>query len=292
MKVLGAALLSAAALVGAPSAAVPPYATLVHLYDYDASAPLDVRESSVSVQETVTRHELSFASPKAGRIPATLFVPRAAGRFPAVILQPGLGSRREDAIPDAENLAELGAVTLTMDSPHTRPSGPALIRCKSRDRAPYIQYVVELRRAVDLLASRPEVDPSRIGYNGFSYGATVGGTLAGVEHRIKAFSLQSGLPYQSRFLRTQCLRLKRTRLAAYVKAMQVLDPIRYVGRAVPSALLFQVGTYDTLATRRAQLAYFRAASRPKTMRWYRSGHYLTPAAYAFRNAWLRARLGF
>jgi cephalosporin-C deacetylase-like acetyl esterase len=292
MKAFVVSALSAVALVGAPSAAVPPYGTLVHLYDYNAAAPLDVRETSVSTRDTVTIHELSFASPKGGRVTASLIVPRAAGRFPAVIVQPGLGGRREDAIPDAESLAERGAVTLAIDSPHTRPGGPALIRCRSRDRFPYIQYVVELRRAVDLLASRPEVDASRLGYTGFSYGATVGGTLSGVEHRIKAFVLQSGLPAHSRFLRTQCTRLSRARLAAYVRSMQVIDPIRYVGHAAPSALFFQNGTRDTLATRRQQQAYFRAASAPKTFRWYRAGHPLNPRARADRDAWLRARLGF
>jgi dienelactone hydrolase len=292
MKALLVAAVSAVALVGAPSAAVPPYSGLVRLYDYDATAPLAARETSVSTRENLTVHEISFASPKGGRVPGTLFVPRGGGRYPAVIVQPGLGSRRDDALPDAENLAEHGAVTLAIDSPHTRVGGPALVRCRSRDRAPYIQYVVELRRAVDLLVSRPEVDPSRIGYQGFSYGATVGGTLSGVEHRIKAFALPSGLPYQSRFLRSQCPRLKRARLAAYLQALRVVDPIRYVGHAAPSALLFQVGTRDTLATRRQQQAYFRAASAPKQMRWYRSGHYLTPRATAYRESWLRARLGF
>jgi BAAT / Acyl-CoA thioester hydrolase C terminal len=45
---------------------------------------------------------------------------------------------------------------------------------------------------VDLLSARPEVDEQRLGYIGWSYGAAIGGLLAAVERRIKAYVLAVG----------------------------------------------------------------------------------------------------
>jgi dienelactone hydrolase len=287
-----AAALALMGVLAGPGAAGPPYDQLVRLYDYNAGAPLDVREESVDdAGDGITVHSLSFASPKGGRATAALVLPARTGRAPAVIVQPGFGARSEEAVPDGVALARLGAVALALDPPHLR-SGAAHFGCRPSDRKTYIQYVVELRRTIDLLAARPEVDASRIGYTGFSYGAVVGGTLAGVDHRVKAFALQSGGPRFSLVQRDQCTQLSRKRLRAYVKALAVVDSIRYVGHAAPSALLFQNGTRDPLYTRRSIRAYVAAASQPKLLRWYRSGHGLTPRANADRTAFLRSQLGF
>ena len=58
----------------------------------------------------------------------------------------------------------------------------------------YIQMVMDLRRAVDVLISPKDVDTDRIGYVGHSLGATWGAPLAAAEKRIKVFVLMGGLP--------------------------------------------------------------------------------------------------
>jgi hypothetical protein len=50
-----------------------------------------------------------------------------------------------------------------------------------------------LRRAIDFVPSRPEVDPRRLGYVGHSFGAMFGGILAGVESRVAGFALMAGV---------------------------------------------------------------------------------------------------
>ena len=50
--------------------------------------------------------------------------------------------------------------------------------------APVGQAVQDVRRTIDLLASRPEVDPKKIGITGISLGGIVSGTAAGMEPRI------------------------------------------------------------------------------------------------------------
>ena len=52
--------------------------------------------------------------------------------------------------------------------------------------------IIDLRRAVDLLASRSDVDPERIAYLGVSYGGMMGGLLASIEDRLQAYVLIVG----------------------------------------------------------------------------------------------------
>jgi cephalosporin-C deacetylase-like acetyl esterase len=49
-----------------------------------------------------------------------------------------------------------------------------------------------MRRGVDLLVARKDIDPKRIAYVGHSYNATVGGFLSGVDKRVAAFVLMAG----------------------------------------------------------------------------------------------------
>jgi hypothetical protein len=57
-------------------------------------------------------------------------------------------------------VTKLGAASILIDPPHVRPDGPTLFHCDGRDRDAYVQYVVEVRRALDILSTRPEVDSS------------------------------------------------------------------------------------------------------------------------------------
>ncbi len=61
------------------------YEELVTRFDYDNRAPLDLRERSVEDRAGVRVHDISYASPKGGRVPAYLVVPEGKGPFAAVI---------------------------------------------------------------------------------------------------------------------------------------------------------------------------------------------------------------
>src|SRR5919198_1791374 len=202
----------------------------------------------------------------------------------------GSGGTRLDFVVPGSWMAARGAVALTIDSPLVRSRLGA-----ARGRAGLIQNrnltaqsVVELRRAVDLLQSLPQVDPNRIAYVGYSAGARVGGLLAGIEHRIKAFDLLSGgaVPPSDyakaapRSLQPDILRL-----------LGQVDPLRYVRRAAPSVLFFQDGRRDRVVPRAALENLSRAGSAPKIIRWYDSGHDLPKQAYRDQLRWLSRELG-
>jgi dienelactone hydrolase len=279
MKLL-AALAAALALGGTPS------------FEYDASAPLRVQEAGVQTYGGIAVHDLSYASPVRGRVPAYIVLPPGKGPFPVVLFAPGSGGTRDELIGDAEDLANRGIAGFLFTPPILRPDGPFLTTCKAaKDVATVVQYVKEMRRAVDVIASRPELDAHRIGYVGFSLGADFGAILAGVDHRIRAYALQSGRGHFSVLPAADCKqRMGATRGAAYGRAYAVVDGVRYVRRAAPAALLLQNGTLDPISPRSDVLALYRAAKGPKTVRFYRSPHRLPPAATTFRDGWLLARL--
>jgi len=58
---------------------------LRRLFDYDQSAPLDIKEVSVINRNGIQIHDINFASPKSGRITAYLVVPAERGRFAGVL---------------------------------------------------------------------------------------------------------------------------------------------------------------------------------------------------------------
>src|SRR5580704_14445268 len=164
-----------------------------NLYDYDANAPLEVREAGVEDRDGIKIHDLSFASPKGGRVTSYILVPPGKGPFPAVLFMHGNGATVGRAVSrQALAFAKTGFVYMSIDGPYcgarAEPGGFMFDGShprESRDRM--IQNVIEMRRSVDLLVSRSEVDASRIGFIGSSYGAITGGLLSGVEQRIKAY---------------------------------------------------------------------------------------------------------
>ncbi|NTX36491.1 dienelactone hydrolase family protein [Myxococcus sp. CA033] len=268
--------------------------------DYDAKAPLDVKTVRAQRRGDVTVTELTYASPKGGRVPAYLVTPPGPGPFAGLtFLHWGQGSKNE-FLDEALSLARAGVVSLLVDAPHVRP---APWRGSLKGAAIYdssLQMLVDMRRAVDLLASRPEVDARRLGFVGHSMGAMVGGALAGVEPRLRAFVLMNGVGDYSKSIREMELdnekqlanAMSKEDFAKLVRRMAVLDGVVGVGHASPRALFFQNGRSDAWVTAAQVNAFIDAATMPKLAKVYEGGHELGDAARRDRAQWLRTHLGF
>jgi dienelactone hydrolase len=284
---------------GPASTAPAPAPADIKLFDYDAAAPLDARFLSSETRDGLTIQEVEYASPRGGRVPATVMIPAGTGPFAGILLLHGAPGSRKQTFKEAAELARHGAVTLSIDAPFARPGRPAgeVLRFDERDRDDSIQLIVDLRRGVDLLLARPYVDPQRLGFVGGSYGGAMGGLLAGVEKRIKAYALfvgDGGLV--SHFTGADdtngpLQRMPKEQADRWLAAMRPIEPIHFVGRAAPAHLLFQNGRQDTLVPPADGRAFQEAGSEPKTIQWYDSGHKLPDEARTARRVWLAERLG-
>lgn len=181
------------------AAATPSAAQLKadEVFAYDAKKPLNLRNGKSESVDGVTVSEVWYDSPKIGRVPGYLVVPRGKGPFGAVVYMHWRQSDKSEFLSEALDWAKREvAVGLMIDAPCWRADvpQPAPDKRAEWERDGYIQMVVDLRRGVDLLLARTDVGPNRIAYVGHSRGATWGAPLAAVEKRIKVFVLMGGLP--------------------------------------------------------------------------------------------------
>src|SRR3989441_8479203 len=104
--------------------------------------------------------------------------------------------------PEALFYAKAGAISLLVDYPWVRPApwrrGVPNFDKPELDHEIYIQAVVDIRRGIDLLLARKDVDPKRLAYVGHSYGAQWGAILSAVDERIKTAVLVRGGGEKSR----------------------------------------------------------------------------------------------
>jgi dienelactone hydrolase len=194
-------------------------------------------------------------------------------------------------------LAEAGAVVLTLDAPFARRDPRAPLAFTRQDSVDLVQHVVDLQRAVDVLVARADVDPARLAGMGISHGGSVGALLAGVERgsrRTRSRSPTAGggalhAPHRARM--PTPAGADAAAWCAWYSAMEPLAATRFVARAAPAELLFLWGRQDPMARPRLAEGLWRAASAPKTARWYATGHSLPQASGDDVRAWLAARIG-
>jgi uncharacterized protein len=294
-------LLSSLLVLAGPAlaAAPPPADDAIHAFDYDAKAPLDVRVAATEKQEGVTVQTLTYASPRGGRVPAVLVVPDGKGPCAGMLFLHGAPGDHTGMMPEAMVLARRGTVALLVDAPFARPerAGANFPRFDERDRADQVQLVVDLRRGVDLLLARPDVDPKRLGFLGISFGAATGGLFAGVEKRIAAYALvagDGGMVSHFHALDPEndpLQRLPKEQAQRWLDLMASIEAIRFVGRAAPAHLLFQNGRQDRTVPPSAAKEFQDAGSQPKTVLWYDTDHRLGRQAIQDRQEWLADRLG-
>ena len=289
------ALVLGAHFSAAPLAGQTP-ALPLELFAYDRAAPLELADSVIGTEDGVRIHAIRFASPKGGEVTGRLMVPPGRGPFAGVVLAHGMPASAEQMTGRGVYIARHGAVVIAIDAPFARRAGDPLALTPA-DSAEQVQLIVDLQRAVDVLVARPDVDPARLAYVGRSYGGATGALFAGVERRLKTYVLavaDGGLV--AHFRRPDggfdpIPGVPDEVLRRWVQAMAPIEPIRFVGRAAPASILFQSARRDqyVLPIRAEEL--HRAASEPKTVRWYDTEHPLDARAHVDQLQWLHEKVG-
>lgn len=276
-------------------------ADLLRHFDYDQKAPLDLQEIGVEHSGAVTIHDISYASPKGGRVPAYLVVPEGKGPFAAVIwghwYMPGSAFlNRKEFLDEAVALAPAGVVSLLPDGPIARPGhkedNSDLSEQQITDR---VQAVVDMRRGADLLLARSDADPRRLAYVGHSYNAETGAFLSGIDRRFKVFVLMAGAMSDEVTLRAKEIQDYRQKVGsekfdAFVAKYSWLDQGKYVSHAAPAVVFLQYASQEKFLTPERDRQYAAVVSEPKRFKLYDAPHALNAGARRDRIAFLIEQL--
>jgi cephalosporin-C deacetylase-like acetyl esterase len=303
-----ALLLGAAGVLAADKSekSPPRFEDLVREFDYDRNALLNIREEQKEEKDGATVIELTYDSPRGGRVPATLVLPPGKGPFAGILFGHWMMPRspfrnRKEFLEEALFLARSGTVSLLTDAPMIRPGFlpekdglKSLVQNAEASR----QQVIDFRRGVDLLISRGDVDPARIAYVGHSYNAHTGGLLAGVEKRIGSFVLMAGVFADEEFVfesKTPAIEEFRKRngeeeLRDFFRSNAFDDPAHFIGHSAPSAVFLQFGRDDAPLPESMARGYFERFAEPKRIEFYKAGHALNGEARKERVEWLAERL--
>jgi predicted esterase len=176
------------------------YRAYASLYSYDASE-LKPAVESVDVTSPWWRIErITFSAPYGSeRIIAHLFLPKSASPpYQTVVYFPHNSALVLPSF-DKADMSYLGffvkagralMVPIYKGMFERRLSPPAAGPNALRDVT--IQQMKDLRRSIDYLETRPDIDSRRVAYYGISLGARLGSIALAVEHRFKAAVLYSG----------------------------------------------------------------------------------------------------
>ena len=273
-------------------------------FDYDQSAPLRIEQVGTRQQNGVTVEDITYSGGDGDRVPAYLVIPTGKGPFAAVLwghwMMPGSPyMNRKEFLAEAIALAPSGVVSLLIDAPMVRPGAKPAADAETYKHA-FRQDVIDLRRGLDLLLARKDVDARRIAYVGHSFHAATGGVLAGVDSRPKAFVLMAAGMDSERLLVSQAEQAKKMRegvgeaaLKQFIASTPWMNPAKYLGEGSKHApILLQFGTHDAYMTKEDCDEYASVVSPPKEIKFYATDHDLNAAARHDRDAWLQEELAF
>lgn len=234
----------------------------IGLWTTDAPAPRHA--------PTLRARRFEYSS-RGDRVPGLLLLPATgAGPFPLVLLQHGAGGSKHSDYLDAARLpwVQRGVAVASIDFPlHGERASAKLseqllgvaaasVRSAHPDTLALWsefsrQSVSDLGRALDALATVPELDAGRVAYAGFSLGAILGALYCPTDARLCAAALALG--------------------GAGVGPRE-FDPAARIAEFAPRPLLFVNATRDERIPRAAAEALHAAASEPKEVIWFECGH--------------------
>lgn len=247
-------------------------------YTVQESIPEIVRERN---EDDFTEVKLRFLTRR-----AYFYKPNGASMAPAVVILPiTQGDYYTRAL--AEFLTRKGFAVLRFQSEgelqRIRDSEDMLADFERMLR----EYIVDVRRGIDWLQGRADVDRHRIGVAGISLGAIIGQTVMGVDPRLGAgaFLLGGGdlagilfASDEKSIVRVRDRIRQQTDLSDKALNQRVaeglvhLDPLTYAERIDPSRVLMISASFDEVIPKKFADRLWRKMGKPTMVR-IPTGHY-------------------
>lgn len=245
--------------------------------------------------EKFTQYWLSYPSalktdvPENNTVWCRFWQPKdGAKRRPAAVLLHWLGGNFSTLEIVGQRMAEQGIATLMLYMPNYGPRAPKdgpRVKAQHQDMDAMIatmrQAVLDVRRAGDWLARRPDVEPSRIGIVGISLGAVIGSLTAGVDDRFgrSVFLIGGGdLPaiVMNGSKETALAKERLEKEGFTIDKLRTLwkdvEPITFASRVRAEEILLINAEADEVIPKDCTVRLAAAMGSPE-VRWFKGGHY-------------------
>jgi cephalosporin-C deacetylase-like acetyl esterase len=248
-------------------------------YEYDHDLPL--LDSIRPIKDT-TDYNLSYITYRSihdNKVTGLLSVPKEGeAPFPVIILMHGLGDRKTVDYVEVGNkyLLDAGYAVLRLDISNHGDRFKYDYDFDLTDgyrywtRGMITQTVFDLRRAIDFIQTRNELDPQRVGYFGISLGGIIGTLFCSVDDGVKVpvIVLAGG---------NLNLMFGKKALSEDTKDfLSIIDPINFVAMISPRPLLMINAENDDVVPPITSKLLFKAAKEPKKIIWYPTKHHDIP----------------
>jgi pimeloyl-ACP methyl ester carboxylesterase len=264
------------------------------LFSYDRTWPIEWKTNQLRDTANCSVSEVSF-NVTDGHIADVLIISKndnALLRRPVIIFQHWGGGDKNFFRREAVAFAEKGFVCVSLNAPwHWKTLAdtasffytyPKFIRLS----------VIAIRRLIDTFARNQSIDRRNIYFIGHSYGATLGGLLAGIEPRIRGGVLMAGLPNISRTMidgRNDVW--KKNWDQDTVRFMQVtnqlaeMEPENSIGKT-KWKIYHQVADEDEYVKPEQSTRFMSKTPEPYASSHYHAGHFFNNEAMEDRIKWI------
>lgn len=261
----------------------------------------DLRDFQYTLQRAATEEQfhvyhLQFPSPfetpwpENNTVPAEYYVPRGAGasaKLASVIVLDIMDGSAILPRTMARSAAQNGMAALYFPMPCYNRRRPAADEHKRllRDNPAHYgdglrQTVMDVRRAKAILASRPEVDPARIGITGISMGGIVAALAAGVDGDFsRVVPILAGGDLASIIFHAHETRKIRAKFEANdlgrddaAVVLAGVEPLNFASRIGADRCLMINAANDEVIPKATTLKLHEAVGRPQVV-WLPAAHY-------------------
>ena len=269
---------------------------LVHQFDYQRQS-IEVVERSAERRGDAVVHDISYRAPGQDPVLAYLVTPAKSShgaKHPATMFLHWLGevnADRTDFLAEAVSLAsQSGLISLLPQEVFPFDYGPI---GDARDRDSIIKQVVQLRRGLDLLDQRHDVDTRRVALVGHDYGGMFASIVGAVDKaRIRSTVLVAIDSTWGNWFVKFFLDLPEEKVMPYLALFDTLEPTQYLGHLPRGGLLFQFATDDFFIPNALAQQIADGTNTPHVVKTYDTDHSMDlPAVEHDRDAFLARTLG-
>ena len=265
-----------------------------HFYDYDSHAPVQATETPYGKGDGYTITRVTYTSPvqtpypEDNTVTAYLFLPNELGPHPAVVaLHEWLPATTKYISTICRSIARHHVAALAIVQPFSlnRRPDPHVPQAEyvSSDVPQTLrsarQAVLDVRRGLDYLSQRTDIDSNRLGITGISLGGIVAGLAAGVDPRIHVLATFIGGAdiadiywdsYKTRGLHAALLRAGWT-YSSLKEAMIPVESSHWIHGFDPKNALLINGRYDIFVEPK-QAKHLASALGGAKIVWMNTGH--------------------